>query len=354
MSRVLLDYPHRSAGHCGSGALRDLLDWAGLGWGGPPEEGLVFGLGGGLSFSYLRLPGLTPPIYLVGRGADLELDLPRRLGAQVELTQTDDPVQGWQWVRDELDAGRPVMVWADIAELPYLRVRLKMSRHDIVVIGYDDDAQVAFVVDNDREHVQEVPYDALARARASTAFPTPTRHATFAITWPPRLPELHAVAADAFAASAALMRAGGSGLVETTSLPTSAVAGAGLSGVGVFAEDLARWPQVFTAEEHEASLRALPAFIEKAGTGGGLFRRLQAQGCADVARRTGLAVVADAADTVARCAGAWSGLALAAKGEEPVEERGQRCAQVATQLPAREAAAVEALESAAVALGARA
>ena len=28
--RVLLDYPHRQAGHCGSGALRDLLEWAGL------------------------------------------------------------------------------------------------------------------------------------------------------------------------------------------------------------------------------------------------------------------------------------------------------------------------------------
>jgi hypothetical protein len=353
MSRVLLDYPHRSAGHCGSGALRDLLDWAGLGWDGPPDEGLVFGLGGALSFSYLRLPGLTPPIYLVGRGADLELDLPRRLGAHVELTQTDDPVQGWQWVRDELDAGRPVLVWADIAELPYLRVRLKMSRHDIVIIGYDDDAQVAFVVDNDREHVQEVPYDALARARASTAFPTPARHATFTITWPARLPELRAVAAEAFASSAALMRAGGSELADATSLPSTAVAGSGLSGVAVFAEDLARWPQVFSREEHDASLRALPAFIEKAGTGGGLFRRLQAQGCADVAARTGLDVVAQAADAVARCAAAWSALATAATGQQALEVRGQHCAQAALRLPALEAAAVDALESAVVALRTR-
>jgi hypothetical protein len=350
MSRVLLDYPHRSAGHCGSGALRDLLDWAGLGWDGPPDEGLVFALGGGLSFSYLRLPGLTPPIYLVGRGADLELDVPRRLGAPVEMTQTDDPVEGWQWVRDELDAGRPVMVWADIAELPYLRVRLKMSRHDIVIIGYDDVEQVAFVVDNDREDVQVVPYDALARARASTSFPTPTRHATFAITWPPQLPELRQAAAEAFAASAALMRTGGSGLVPTTSLPATAVAGSGLSGVGMFAEDLARWPEVFSDEEHEAALRALPAFIEKAGTGGGLFRRLLAQGCGDVASRTGLDVVADAADVLAQCAAAWTALAEAARGEGPVEARGERCAQAAARLPMLEAAGVEALDRAATAL----
>ena len=68
------NYPHRMGGHCGSGALRDLLEWAGLGWDGPPGEGLVFGLGGGLSFMYMRVSELTPPIYLVGRNGDMELD----------------------------------------------------------------------------------------------------------------------------------------------------------------------------------------------------------------------------------------------------------------------------------------
>jgi hypothetical protein len=60
--RILLDYPHRMAGHCGSGALRDLLEWAGLGWKDVPDEDLVFGMGGGLGFTYLRVSGLTPPI----------------------------------------------------------------------------------------------------------------------------------------------------------------------------------------------------------------------------------------------------------------------------------------------------
>lgn len=72
-------YPHRIGGHCGSGALRDLLEWAGLGWDGPPSEGLVFTLGGALGLSYVRSVDLFPPLYLVGRGGELELDLPRRL-----------------------------------------------------------------------------------------------------------------------------------------------------------------------------------------------------------------------------------------------------------------------------------
>ncbi|BAE46182.1 putative transposase (plasmid) [Rhodococcus erythropolis PR4] len=68
---------------------------------------------------------------------------------------TDDPEEGWSWVRDEIDSGRPSLVWGDIAELPYLKVQMKMSRHDIVVIGYDEEAGVAFVVDNDWAEVQE-------------------------------------------------------------------------------------------------------------------------------------------------------------------------------------------------------
>src|SRR3546814_20022312 len=35
-------YPHQIGGHCGSGAMRDLLHWHGLGWDGPPSEGLTF------------------------------------------------------------------------------------------------------------------------------------------------------------------------------------------------------------------------------------------------------------------------------------------------------------------------
>lgn len=352
MSRVLLDYPHRSAGHCGSGALRDLMDWAGLGWGGPPDEGLVFGLGGGLGFAYLRVPGLVPPVYLVGRGGDLEVDLLQRLGATLDLKRTDDPGLGWQWVREELDAGRPVMVWADIAELPYLRVRLTMSRHDIVVVGYDDEQQLAFVVDNDREEVQEVPYSALARARSSQSFPEHTRHATFATTWPRSLPDLNAVAADAFASSVRSMRIGGPDLVNRSQLPEGSLAASGLSGVQAFADDVESWADVWDEQILEAALRALPVFVEKAGTGGGLFRRLQAACCHDLADRTGSAHSRAAGDLYDRCAQGWSALGAAGKQGESLSARVAQVRRAAARLPDLETAACQALDIAAHKLGA--
>lgn len=65
-----------------------------------------------------------PPVYLVGRGGDLATDLQTRLGAAVTVRPTDDPQQSRGWVRDSMRSGRPALVWADIAELPYLRVRV--------------------------------------------------------------------------------------------------------------------------------------------------------------------------------------------------------------------------------------
>ena len=80
MARIEIPYPHRRGGHCGSGALRDLTEWAQLGWGTETlSEGLVFTLGGALDFSYVRSTQLFPQIYLVGRGSDLECRVPCRL-----------------------------------------------------------------------------------------------------------------------------------------------------------------------------------------------------------------------------------------------------------------------------------
>ncbi|AWK77026.1 PRTRC system protein E (plasmid) [Rhodococcus oxybenzonivorans] len=348
---LIKDYPHQIGGHCGSGAMRDLLHWHGLGWDGPPDEGLVFALGGALGLSYLRSSDLVPPLYLVGRGADFEIDLPCRLGAKVQVLTTDDPREGWSWVRDEIDAGRPSLVWGDIAELPYLRVQLQMSRHDIVVIGYDEAKRIAFVVDNDRAEVQEVPLEALARARSSTSFPQPTRHCTYRITWPGALPDVAGVAAEAFRQSAASMRRPSQpGIVDLT---TAAGGAEGLDAVVQLAADIQTWGDL-PEDDLEILLFSLSAFIDKAGTGGGLFRRLLADGSADIARLTGDLATADLVVAASRCAQAWTATARAGiQRDVDVRARLDGVALSASQLPELELDLVESLESASSSLTAR-
>lgn len=338
------DYPHELGGHCGSGALRDLIAWAGLGWEGPPSEGLVFGLGGALAFMYLRVSALEPPVYLVGRDGEMELSFCHRLGIEVAERHTDDAAEGWRWVTDELDAGRPVMIHADIAELPYLRVRLSNTRHDVVVIGYSDEQGIAWVVDNDRADVQEVPLDVLSSSRASTGFPDPVRHATYPMRFPAALPDLATAARDAAAASAASMRHGDGVLFDPSAAPPDAVVGSGLEGVTAFARDVATWPDVLADAALSSAVRALPVFIDKAGTGGSMFRRLQTTFCADVARLTGDDRFAAAAASFRRCADGWSRLADACR-DDPADH--SSIAAAADELPRLERDAVSALEAAA-------
>ncbi|GGY59278.1 BtrH N-terminal domain-containing protein [Marinobacter zhanjiangensis] len=349
MSRVIIEpYPHQLGGHCGSGALRDLLHWAGLGWDGLsgdrlPGEGLVFGLGGGLSFMYTRYPGLTPPIYLVGRNADMELDFCRRLDIDTDRQQTDNAWDAWHRVKDEIDHGRPVMVWCDIAELPYLRVRLSNTRHDVVIIGYDNDRNTVFIVDNDREDTQEVPMEAFRRAHGSNGFPGPNRFATYPMRFPAQLPDL-LTSARAAAASAARVLGGEDALLfDVSSLPEGSLVTSGVEGVRAFADDIITWPYRLGPEELSAAVRSLPVFIEKAGTGGGLFRRLEASFCRDVAEATGDQSFAAATEACQRSADAWSALGEIARAEAMDINAVSEAAQ---QLPALELAMQQALEQA--------
>lgn len=341
MTRVLLDVPHTVAGHCGSGSLRDLLAWSGLSYDDDPmSEPLAFALAGGLAFQYLRREDDTPPIYLVGRTGDLELSACRRLGIEVEARRTDDPGEGWRFVTEELDAGRPVMINADILGLPYLRVQLSNTRHSLLVVGYDDERDVAYLLDNDREDVQEVPLGTLAQARGGDGFPDPARHATYPMRFPDSLPDLLGTARGACADTVRHLELG-AGLFPQGTLAGVVADATGTAGVRGFVDDLARWDTALSADERATALRALPVFIEKAGTGTGMFRKLQGDGLREAGERTGDAALTAAGDAWRLAASAWSGLAAAAR--ESLDE----AVAAADELPALERRALEATRVAA-------
>jgi hypothetical protein len=262
-------FPHRKAGHCGSGAFRDLLEFHGLSWTGEPmSEAMAFGLGGGLSFFYYELPDMRPPLYLVGRSGGLERGVCEHLEIHLDLRKTDDADEAWQWLRDELDAGRPTMINADILELEYLRVKLSNTMHDIVVTGYDEGDAVAFIADNDREEIQRCSLESLRRARASQGFPGPSHHATWVMRYPETLPEAHVAVERAIARSVANMTEPAEGLA-------GADRACGLDHVEKFASSYAEWPERFD-DKLGAALGGLWVFVVKAGTGGAMFRSLQA------------------------------------------------------------------------------
>ena len=303
------DFPHRRAGHCGSGALRDLMELHQLDYGaGPLSEGAAFGLAGGLGFLYLEMPGMKPPIYLVGRTADLARDVSEHLGIGLDVRETEDPEEGWRWVRDEIDAGRPPMVWADIGHLEYLRVRMHNTRHDIVIVGYDENEGIAWVADNDRDELQACSLDSLATARSSDGFPGPNLHTTFFYEWPESLRKPAEATRLAIERAVANMRDGGDAI--------AGLAGAfGLEGIERFTAAYPTWPETF-GEDLPAVLRGLRVFIVKAGTGGAMFRSLHAEFLKDMAMLLEDRDLRDLAGTYGVLALLWQLLAFHAERDD--------------------------------------
>ena len=247
---------------------------------------------------------------------------------------------------EQIDSGTPVMVWTDIAELPYLRTHLSMSRHDVVIVGYDDDKELAFVVDNDRDTPQAVPYENLWKARASTGFPVPTRHTTYVVEWPGAAPDLGNAARSAFRRSADAMQ-GSFVSAPITEGSDCEIQVRGLSGVSTFVEDLKRWPEIFDDDTLDGALFALSAFIEKAGTGGGLFRDLQARGCRRIAEELSFEPAFRAAEAAKTASESWTAVAHTAyeRGADP-RRRASGAASLAAQLPRAERRLAQALREA--------
>lgn len=277
----------------------------------------MFGLAGGLGFLYVETPGSRPPLYLVGRTAELERDVADHLGLGLDVRDTDDPAEGWAWVREEVDAGRPPMVWADIGHLEYLRVRMHNTRHDIVIAGYDEAEGIAWVADNDRDELQRCSLASLARARRSEAFPGPNRHTTFVYRWPEELRAPREAAHAAVRRAVENMRGGDA---------AAGLAGAfGLEGVDRFATAYPGWPEVF-GEDLSAALKGLRVLVVKAGTGGAMFRSLHATFLRDMAELLDDGALRALAGTYDDLASAWRLLAARAEqgdhrgGVEPVEQ----------------------------------
>ena len=277
--RSILDFPHRGGAHCGSASIRDLLEFHGLGYGGgPPSEALAFGLAGGLDVLFDASSPFQLPFYLGGRSAVMEIEFADHIGATVDFRRSDDAGEAWSWIRDELDAGHPAMLWADMHELDYMDVVFHHTHHTIVIAGYDTGDGLARVADYEFDELQSCSLDSLARARASDHFPEPCHHSTFVTRFPDELPPPREAIASAMRTAVRNMRS--SQIVTPEGLDPDDVPEVrdylrGLPALERFAQEYEGWPDRY-GDALGATLKALRFFILRAGTGGALFRSLQA------------------------------------------------------------------------------
>jgi hypothetical protein len=227
---------------------------------------MAFGLGAGLGFHYVVSPELSPTHLFVGRPLHLERTACEVLGAPVRERTEDDPARAWEGVRAAVERGIAPILTTELSELPYFGATTPFGGHRVVLAGYDAERGIAIVSDGERPALEEVPLDALERARSAIAppFGAPGRM-WLEVDAPARARPL------AEAVPEALRRQAREALLDVTGA-------AGVSALERFAEELPAWPGLAAGEEDRAwCFRYAYQVIERRGTGGGLFRALYAR-----------------------------------------------------------------------------
>lgn len=291
------DIDARGMQHCETTTLGVLLRHEGI----DLSEPMIFGLGSGLSFIYWDSKNIGFP-FIGGRVKPFELtrNLTAALGLDLQVEETTSPRKAWQHVTTAIDSGRPLGLQLDSYHLDYFTTKVHFGGHVVALYGYDDDN--AYLVDTAPQGgAVTTSLDSLARARAERG-PMTARYRAFTIRAPRdhRLPEESArpairACADAFV--------------------NPPIANLGHRGIEKASRLVRSWLQRSDRPGEDLPRAAL--LMEKAGTGGALFRNLYRDFLAECAQwidsdhlRTGHRLYGEAATLWTRVAGL-----IAAAGE---------------------------------------
>ncbi|MEE1770110.1 BtrH N-terminal domain-containing protein [Streptomyces sp. JV185] len=250
----VIDIDARGMQHCETTALGVLLRHQGL----HLSEPMLFGLGSGLSFIYWDGKNMGFP-FLGGRVKpfDLTRNLATGLGLELLVQETTSPRKAWDNVVVSIDAGRPVGLQLDSYYLDYFSSKVHFGGHVVAMYGYDD--HNAYLVDTDQQGgAVSTSLAGLAQARGARG-PMTAKHRSFTLTVPRNRPSPQGRIIPAITACA-------------DAFLNPPIANLGHRGVEKAGKLVRTWLQRTDAPQRDLPQAA--RLMEKAGTGGALFRNL--------------------------------------------------------------------------------
>jgi len=314
MRKMVKGFVHRPGVHCGSTSLRDVFEFHGHKF----SEDIVFGLNCGLGFVYWSMKRAVPPIFVGGLGSTGIEDICRILGIKWEKKTTTSAKKAWQSVKKLIDNDVPVMLQVDMFYLDYWRGKTgHFGGHAIVLAGYDEERGEAYVTDVHNEKIEEkrredglfaTSLESLAEARSSTFKPFPPRNAWVTFAFPKELVPLEKAIKTAIETNA-----------ERFLNPP--IKNLGIKGMKHFAKQVIKWPDlirgtVYDPIQFKAQIPMLKlnlflayAFIEEAGTGGGLFRRIYSRFLREAGQVLNAKILEEASDLMMKSADIWTEIA---------------------------------------------
>jgi hypothetical protein len=238
--------------HCETVATGTLLAAVGL----KLSEPMLFGLGEGLGFIFIKLSSLPLP-FVGGRSKPFAVTeaLCGNLGLEYTSVETASKPKAWAALETPLRAGQPVGLQLDCFHLEYFSRPVHFAGHFVAAHGFDD--REVFLVDTAPQGTwQRTSRASLEKARFAKG-PMAAKARTWTIALPRRKPALDVATRKAIRANA-------------KQYLTPPFKGASHLGILKLAESLPRWLEMARRPADDLALAAL--LMESAGTGGSLFR----------------------------------------------------------------------------------
>lgn len=249
---IIADFEPFVGEHCETTAIGNLLRHDGL----ELSEPILFGLGSGLGFIYWKMKTMPVP-FLGGRTKDLSGNFCTNLGLTLEEQKTSSLKKAWENVATVIDAGKPIGLQLDCYHLDYFKKKIHFAGHHVAMYGYDENC--AYLVDT-RPQGGAVTCSLrnLAQARSEKG-PMSAKNRSYRIQGVTGEIDLPATIPLAICRNAE----------EFLNPPISNF---GYKGILKTSVEIKKW--LTSCKDPRGDFSHTAAMMERAGTGGALFRNL--------------------------------------------------------------------------------
>lgn len=281
---IIPDFQPFDGEHCETVAIGNLLKHQGL----EVSEPMLFGIGSGLGFIYWKMKSMPLP-FLGGRTKSLGRNIGDNLGIQMEEQETASAAKAWRNVVEQVDGGKPVALQLDCFHLEYFTKKIHFAGHHVAMYGFD--TKKAYLVDTRQQgSMVTTSLENLAKARSEKG-PMAAKNRSVTVSFAP---------ADIDLESAILW--GISANVKEFLNPP--IRNLGYKGIRKTSSEIRNWYTTSTDLRGDFSHAA--TMMEKAGTGGALFRNLYRDFLQEAYQLLGLDCLKEGAERFTVIASKWT------------------------------------------------
>jgi len=240
--------------HCETTATGSLIRHLGV----KLSEPMLFGLGEGLNFIIWNMKTMNFP-FLGGRIKTdlLTRNITRNLNLKLIVRETSSIKKAWENVKEYIDSGSPVGIKLDCYHLNYFTNKLHFAGHYVAIYGYDEDN--AYLVDTIQQGgFVKASLKNLELARNEKG-PMSSKNLSYTV----------AATHKKYDLKKAILQAIGNNAKNYLNPPIQNIS---YKGILKTSKEIIRWFN--RSKDIEGDFKTTAMLMEKAGTGGALFRNL--------------------------------------------------------------------------------